>query len=241
MLLSIVIPAFNEERLIEECLRSIHASLAANDRPGLSSEVIVVDNNSTDNTADLARRAGTQVVFEPVNQIGRARNVGAAAAKGDWLLFVDADSMLSPGLLGDILQLIEDGRHVGCGSVIKMHDLPWWASGILGAWTAVSVLFSWAAGALIVCRSDAFREVGGFDQELYAADEIALSRKLKKWGRRRSLGFTILTAHPLESSSRKIRLYSAAEMTGQILRVMLSPRKALQDRKKLPIWYDGRR
>ncbi len=241
MLLSIVIPAFNEEYLIEECLRSTHASLAANDRPGLSSEVIVVDNNSTDSTAELARGAGAQVVFEPVNQIGRARNAGAAAAKGDWLLFVDADSILNPGLLGDILQLIEEGRHAGCGSVIKMHDLPWWASGILGGWTAVSVLFSWAAGALIACRSDAFHEVGGFNQELYAADEIALSRKLKKWGRRRGLGFTILTAHPLESSSRKIRLYSAAEMTGQILRVMLSPRKALQDRKKLPIWYDGRR
>ena len=64
MLLSIVIPAFNEERLIEECLRSIHASLAANDRPRLSSEVIVVDNNSTDSTAELARGAGAQVVFE---------------------------------------------------------------------------------------------------------------------------------------------------------------------------------
>lgn len=241
MLLSIVIPAFNEERLIEECLRSIHASLAANDRPRLSSEVIVVDNNSTDSTAELARGAGAQVVFEPVNQIGRARNAGAAAANGDWLLFMDADSILNPGLLGDILQLIEEGRHVGCGSAVKMHDLPWWASGILKAWTAVSVLFSWAAGALVACRSDAFREAGGFDQELYVADEISLSRKLKKWGRRHGLGFTILTAHPLESSSRKIRLYSAAEMTGQILHLMLSPRKALQDRKKLPIWYDGRR
>ena len=78
MHLSIIIPAFNEERLIEHCLRSVSASLAVNDRPGLTSEIIVVDNNSTDNTANLARQAGAGVVFEPINQIGRARNTGAA-------------------------------------------------------------------------------------------------------------------------------------------------------------------
>ena len=86
MHLSIVIPAFNEERLIERCLQSISASLAENFTPSFTSEIIVVDNNSTDNTANLARQAGAQVVFEPINQIGRARNAGAAKATGDWLL-----------------------------------------------------------------------------------------------------------------------------------------------------------
>ena len=78
MHLSIVIPAFNEERLIERCLQSISASLVANLKPCFTSEIIVVDNNSTDNTANLARQAGAQVIFEPINQIGRARNAGAA-------------------------------------------------------------------------------------------------------------------------------------------------------------------
>ena len=98
MHLSIIIPAFNEERLIEHCLCSVSIALAANARPNFSSEVIVVDNNSTDATADLARQAGAQVVFEPVNQIGRARNAGAAVATGDWLLFVDADCVPVPDL-----------------------------------------------------------------------------------------------------------------------------------------------
>ena len=70
MHLSIVIPVFNEERLIERCLQSISASLVANSTPGFTSEInYVVDNNSTDNTANLARQAGAQVVFEPTNQI----------------------------------------------------------------------------------------------------------------------------------------------------------------------------
>ncbi|MDQ3186766.1 MAG: glycosyltransferase, partial [Pseudomonadota bacterium] len=113
MHLSIIIPAFNEERLIEHCLQSVSASLATNYKPDFTFEIIVVDNNSTDNTASLARQAGARVVFEPVNQIGRARNAGAAEATGDWLLFVDADSVLNSGLLADILRLIEDGKSVG--------------------------------------------------------------------------------------------------------------------------------
>ena len=241
MHLSIVIPAFNEERLIERCLQSIAASLAANLTPCFSWDIIVVDNNSTDNTANLARQAGAQVVFEPINQIGRARNAGAAEATGDWLLFVDADSELNPELLADILRLIEDGMIVGCGSTLRMQGLPWWANWLLQLWIGTSILFRWASGALIVCRSDAFRDVGGFNEELYAADEISLSEHLKQWGRQRGLRFIILKKHPLETSSRKVALYSGREIAGQILRVFLHPRRTLQDKKQLSIWYDGRR
>ena len=241
MHLSIVIPAFNEERLIERCLQSISASLAANVTPRFTSEIIVVDNNSTDNTGSLAREAGAQVVFEPINQIGRARNTGAAQATGDWLLFLDADSELNPGLLADILRVIEDGKSVGCGSTLQMQGLPWWGNWLFQLWKGMSILCRWASGALVVCRSDAFRDVGGFNQELYAADEINLSGHLKRWGRQRGLQFTILTQHPLETSSRKVALYSRQEIAGQILRVILHPQRTLQDRKQLSIWYDGRR
>lgn len=86
MHLSIIIPAFNEERLITRCLQSIATSLTANLTLGFTTEIIVVDNNSTDNTANLAKATAAHVVFEPINQIGRARNAGAAAATGDWLL-----------------------------------------------------------------------------------------------------------------------------------------------------------
>ncbi|MBS0181370.1 MAG: glycosyltransferase [Nitrospira sp.] len=241
MHLSIIIPAFNEARLIERCLQSVSVSIAANQTSGFTSEIIVVDNNSTDNTAELARQSGARVVFEPINQIGRARNAGAAHATGDWLLFLDADSLLIPGLLADILRMIESGKYVGCGSTLHMDGLPWWADVTLRIWTGVSILFRWAAGALVVCRRDAFQDVGGFDQNLYALDEIALSKQLKQWGRKRGLRFTILTRHPLETSSRKISLYSGREIAGQIFRVLLLPRKTLRDKKQLSVWYDGRR
>ncbi len=241
MHLSIIIPAFNEERLIMHCLDSVAESLAANQKPGFTAEVIVVDNNSTDKTAELATQAGAKVVFEPINQIGRARNSGATVATGEWLLFVDADSLLNPGMVADILNMIESGQYVGCGSVMHMPDLPWWGKAAIQLWTVFSVVFHWASGALVVCRADAFREVGGFNQELFAADEIDLSQLLKKWGRKHGLKFTILTRHPLVTSPRKVQLYSGWEIVSQILRVIFSPRRSLQDKKKLPIWYDGRR
>ncbi len=241
MHLSIIIPAFNEERLIMHCLDSVAESLAANQKPGFTAEIIVVDNNSTDKTAELATQAGAKVVFEPINQIGRARNSGATVATGEWLLFVDADSLLNPGMVTDILNMIESGQYVGCGSVMHMPDLPWWGKAAIQLWTVFSVVFHWASGALVVCRADAFREVGGFNQELFAADEIDLSQLLKKWGRKHGLKFTILTRHPLVTSPRKVQLYSGWEIISQILRVLFSPRRSLQDKKKLPIWYDGRR
>ena len=241
MHLSIIIPAFNEERLIMHCLDSVAESLAANQKPGFTAEVIVVDNNSTDKTAELATQAGAKVVFEPINQIGRARNCGATVATGEWLLFVDADSLLNPGMVADILNMIESGQYVGCGSVMHMPDLPWWGKAAIQLWTIFSVVFHWASGALVVCRADAFREVGGFNQELFAGDEIDLSLLLKKWGRKHGLKFTILTRHPLVTSPRKVQLYSGWEIVSQILRVVFSPRRSLQDKKKLPIWYDGRR
>ncbi|MDH5668370.1 MAG: glycosyltransferase [Nitrospira sp.] len=241
MHLSIVIPAFNEERLIESCLKSISASCAESYTSGLTTEIIVVDNNSTDQTARLAREAGAHVVFEPINQIGRARNTGAAAATGDWLLFLDADSALSPELLLDVLVMIEEGKNVGCGSTLSMDGLPWWANGIFHLWRRMSVTFQWAAGALIVCRRDAFEDVGGFPIDIYALEEIELSKRLKKWGRKRGLRFAILSEHPLYTSSRKITLYSPREIASQILRVFLSRRRTLRDKRHLSVWYDGRR
>src|SRR6478609_2442449 len=91
VVVSIVVPAFNEEKLIARTLDAIRAAAEAFVRRGWDTELIVCDNNSTDRTAALARAAGATVVFEPVNQIGRARNKGAEAASGDWLVFVDAD------------------------------------------------------------------------------------------------------------------------------------------------------
>ena len=107
--ISIVIPAFNEEKLIGATLRSVQAAGAAFGGLGWTMEIVVCDNNSTDGTAELARAAGARVVFEAVNQIARARNAGAVAG-GDWLVFVDADSRPTRELFADVAGEIQPCR-----------------------------------------------------------------------------------------------------------------------------------
>ena len=114
--LSVIVPAYNEERLLGESLRHIRAAMTVFPERGWETELIVCDNNSTDRTAEIAHEAGAQVVFEPVNQIARARNTGAAAATGDWLVFVDADSHPTRELFADVAAQIagrSEERRVG--------------------------------------------------------------------------------------------------------------------------------
>src|SRR2546425_7340248 len=122
MKISVIVPAFNEAKLIAATLRSIRPATAAFAALGWESELIVCDNNSTDGTADLARAEGATVVFEPVNQIARARNRGAAAATGQWLLFVDADSRASPELFAAVAGQIPNGRRGGGGPAVQIGE-----------------------------------------------------------------------------------------------------------------------
>lgn len=244
MKLSFVIPAFNEAGYIDQCLAQIVTAVAQCRRESgddFAAEFVVVDNNSTDDTALRAERAGAVVVFEAVNQISRARNAGANVAGGDWLIFVDADSEVSAGLLGDVLALIETGDYLGCGSLMTMPDMPRAARWLLALWSSLSVTLNWAAGSFVVCRADVFAEIGGFSDQLFAAEEIDFSRRMKKYARRHGKKFVVLRNHPLQTSNRKIRLYSDRELLAQTLRLMLRPRKTLRDKAALGVWYDGRR
>jgi len=237
--LSVVVPAFNEERLLPATLRHVQEGLNAATRRAVSGELIVCDNNSSDRTAEVARGCGAIVVFEPVNQIARARNTGAAAASGDWLVFVDADSSPSPALFLDMLERIEGGRCVGGGATIALPGATLGVRAWVGAWNVLSRIARWAAGSFLFCEAAAFRAIGGFSEELFAAEEIDFSRRLKA----RSPGreFVILSRHPLLTSNRKAELYSSREHAAFLLTLVLSRGRALRRRDECGIWYDGRR
>lgn len=243
MRVSLVIPAFNEERLLPSTLDLVRAAAsAAFGARGWAWEIVVCDNNSSDRTAEIARDRGATVVFEPVNQIGRARDTGARAARGEWLIFIDADSTPSAELLRDIAAQIETGRALGGGVVVRLDaEAPWHARLLGFCWNCWSRLVSWAAGSCVWVEAEAFREVGGFGTEAYAGEEVGLSRKLKRLARRRGKRFRVLSAHPLETSSRKVRLYTPWEMARLFLRMVFSFGRAAKDPKACHLWYDGRR
>ena len=236
---SVVVPAFNEERLLAGSLAAIRGAMRAFDQAGWASELIVCDNNSSDRTAEIARAAGATVVFEPENQIARARNAGASAASGDWLVFVDADSYPTRELFSELVSVAS--KNVGGGATVSFETEDRTVRLALGAWNALSRAAKWAAGSFVFCRADAFREIGGFDQVLYAGEEIDFSRRLKRLGRRRRLGFVILHRHPLRTSDRKARLYTKREHFAFMLKTLLLAGRTLRDRDACHVWYDGRR
>jgi glycosyltransferase involved in cell wall biosynthesis len=239
--ISVVVPAFNEEKLIAGTLRSIRAAMASFARIGWETELVVCDNNSTDRTAELAREAGAKVVFEPVNQIGRARNTGAAGASGDWLIFVDADSQPSAELFGDVAAAIQDGRCLAGGSTVRLDGSYPIGSLITEGWNWLSRVTRWAAGSFIFCEAAAFREVGGFSRELYASEEIDLSKRLKRLARQRAKRILILHRHPLATSARKMHLYTAGEHLRFLIKTVWQRGRPLRKREECPTWYDGRR
>jgi glycosyltransferase involved in cell wall biosynthesis len=239
--LSIVIPAFNEELLLGGTLERVNASAARLLARNWQVELIVCDNNSTDRTAEIARTAAAKVVFEPINQIGRARNCGAAAATGDWLLFIDADSHPTPDLFADVADVIETGRCLAGGSTVRLEGEYRMGRRIIGFWNLISRSFRWMAGSFIFCEIGAFREIGGFSSELFASEEIDLSKRLKKLASKRRKKIVILHRHPLLTSARKLRLYTLREHVRVVVKMAMSGGKTLSNREACHTWYDGRR
>jgi glycosyltransferase involved in cell wall biosynthesis len=239
MMISIIVPAFNEEKLLGRTLACIREATAA--LPQQTWELIVCDNNSTDRTAEIARSAGARVVFEPLNQIARARNAGAAQAKGDWLLFIDADSSLSMALLRETAIAIQSGKVLAGGATVTMGDIAPRYRLWVAWWNAVSRLCRWAAGSFIFCEATAFRELRGFDESFYAGEEIDFSVRAKRLARRRGRKVVILHRHPLLTSDRKVHLYGMQDMLGFMLKAILTGGRALRRKDDCYVWYDGRR
>jgi len=236
LLVSVVVPAFNEEKRLPGTLARIREAFKA--LPELAYEIIVCDNNSTDSTATVAKTAGCKVVFEPINQISRARNQGANAASGKWLLFIDADSWPSSELICDMIPILEGSEHIGCGSTIRVVDGPRWFK---LAWESKNWsmrTFKWCPGAFILCRRDAFSQIGGFSKEYYIFEEMDFVNRLKAVGVRRGQKFIILNKHPFSTSGRKGSAYSIGSWLKFALQLTLFHRKAVRDRRFAEKWYN---
>lgn len=239
--ISIVIPAFNEERLISGTLSHIKEASEIFCERGWKREIIVCDNNSKDKTAELTRNAGATVVFEPINQIARARNRGAQEARGDWIIFIDADSRPSRELFADVIDCIRSGEHIAGGCVVRLEGEHRLANVLTGIWNTLSRMFRLLAGSFIFCEANAFRAAGGFSSELYAGEELDLAKRLKEQGRAQGKSLIILHKHPLLTSDRKVQLYTLRQHLFFMARVFLLPGRTMRNREACYIWYDGKR
>lgn len=232
---SVIIPAYNEQGWLPATLDALQKAMMAVNACG---EIIVVDNNSQDRTTEIARERGVIVVFEPVNQISRARNAGAKVAKGRYLIFLDADTIISGNLLQKALSNLSSATCSGGGAkVIYEGDIPTIVRGVTGLWNFFSDKFGMAAGCFIYCLKEAFEAVGGFSQNVYASEEIWFSWKLRTWGKPRHMDFRIISSPPLLTSSRKLKWFSLLQILGMFMVFCFFP-FALCFRPLCRLWYE---
>lgn len=228
--LSIIIPAHNEERLLGATVDALHAAARS---VGEEYEIVVVDDSSTDATADVARAHAARVVGTDVHQIAGARNAGARASQGDMLVFVDADTIVQPDVLGEAVAALRAGAVGGGAGAVFERGAPRWAHVAMAFATWILRTAGWAAGCFFFARREPFERVGGFDERYFASEEIHLSRALKRLGR-----FMILP-HAVLTSARKAEVYTMRHSLWLMMR-MLWP-GSLKRREGLDFWYTRRK
>ncbi len=239
--ISIVIPAFNEAAYIARTLESLSSAALAY---GTEVETIVVDNNSTDATAEIARSLGANVVYEPINQIARARNTGARTASGECLVFLDADTTIEGDILDKVAASLSSGRVIGGGAWAE-PDSDWLGRFVFKYLINMTLAVrNVTVGPFLYCDRLSFQKVGGFDESLYAAEEFSLARRLKKEGRKDKRQWKIIKydkRHRVITSARKFRRFGGLEMAVQNAHLVWKPNQKLRQKSQCRFWYDVRK
>ena len=178
--ISVIIPAYNEEQYLHDCLNSI---LDLN-YPKEKYEIIVVDNGSTDNTVSIAINLSDQVILFPEGRtIAAVRNKGASVAKGKILAFLDADCLVAPNWLEAAVELLTGSLIgvVGARPIAPEKGSTW----VQRARASVLVKskntrVSWLSSGNFIVKAELFQQAGGFDEKLETAEDVDLSFRLNR-------------------------------------------------------------
>lgn len=230
-MISFIIPAHNEEALLGNTLAAIHQSTRA---VGQAYEIIVASDSSTDRTEEIAREHGARVIPVSHRQIAATRNAGAMAAAGDIFIFVDADTQVTEPALARALRTLQSGA-VGGGCCVRFSGpMPTYAIALECLLRLIAPYISLAGGCFLFCTRAAYFATGGFDESLYASEEIGFSLRLRRQGRFVVLRECVIT------SARKLQTYSVLDLLAITGRVAIHGRQILMRREGLEFWYGPR-
>lgn len=234
-MLSFIVPAHNEQACLGRTLEAIHAAALAVDGPY---EIIVVNDASTDATAEIAQKHRARVVSVNHRQIAATRNSGGKAATGDRLFFIDADTTINAAAVEAAIRQMDKGA-VGGGAPAmwdKDEPVPLYIRILALLQVFLAKLLGFTGGAFMFCTREAFQATGGFNERLYWAEEGDFILALKREGRFVALWKPVLT------SGRRFRTTSGLQVLALCAKAILLPRRTFTKRSSVEkIWYDSNR
>ncbi len=187
MKLSFVIPAYNEENYVGNCIASVQKEL---ERSSREAEIIVINNASTDRTAEAARKhKNVRVIDEPKKGLVHARQRGLEEASGDLLAYLDADCILNEGWIDAVFNEFGKESVVALSGPRHYYDMPkfkklmadngWWFAPITYRLVGYMIL-----GGNFVARRDALKKMGGFNTDIkFYGEDTDIARRLSEFGK----------------------------------------------------------
>jgi glycosyltransferase involved in cell wall biosynthesis len=178
---SVIVPARNEAKLLGHCIERLRESL---DSWGGEGEIVVIDNGSTDGTADIARERGCIVHCEDRATVAKLRNIGARLANGKILAFVDADCLVDRRWVSVCLRGFED-QSVGAVGTPAVPD-PVSRTWVEHAWNALMPasnrpdFVEWLGTSNLMVRRDVFDAIGGFSEDLVTGEDVEFCYRLRE-------------------------------------------------------------
>lgn len=206
MRFSLIIPARNEAAYLPRLLHTVTVARERYRGGAHAVEVIVADNCSTDETAELARRHGCRVVQTDRRVIGAVRNAGARAARGDVLAFVDADSRIHAETFNAVETMLATGRVIAGATGVFMERM---SLGI-ALTAALFMPLVWATGldtGVVFCSRADFEAIGGYREDVLFAEDIHLLMALRRLGRIRGQRLGRALSARTIASTRKFDQY----------------------------------
>ncbi|KAA3614118.1 MAG: glycosyltransferase [Calditrichaeota bacterium] len=191
---SVVIPSLNEEEFIERCLDAVSRQTL-----GLVKEIIVADNNSTDTTREICRKKDVILVNGGLPAVGRNR--GAEEASGEYILFLDADTIIPENFLQSSLTLFEAKSLDVASFFFTPQPLSNWFNVVFGTYNYLAYLasvlqgpFFLTSGCCILTKRSCHINVDGFDENIVVLEEYDYIKKIKKNGNFRVLPVAVKTS-----------------------------------------------
>ncbi len=185
--ISIIIPAYNEENFIEKCINSVKKQ-----KTKLNYEIIVVDNNSTDKTKEIAKKQNIKIINEKKQGVGAARKTGTEHAKGEIVVHIDADTILYPNHLERVWKYFKEDKELAClGGQFVFYHAPLWKNIFRKVFYKPLALFGrilsrgviGPTGGNMAFRKDLYEKTEGFDLSLKFAEDVDICQKFKQYGK----------------------------------------------------------